>query len=158
MQSLRNPTTRNMTTSTSMNWHAPSPLGSGQGGADQPPKPLVRASTTFYERIVTDWWWWELGSWLLSFCCFSAVVGLLLYYDGKRQPSDVVKGITLNASIAIFAAIAKAAMILPVSEAIGQLKWIWFRRERKLYDFFTFDNATRGPWGSLMLLGTTRCR
>lgn len=25
-------------------------------------------------------------------------------------------------------------------------------------DFFTFDSASRGPWGSLMLMGTTKCR
>lgn len=156
------PTTRNMSTSTSANPHLPSlqynATETVRDAADQLPKPLARASTTFYERIISDWWWWELASWLLSFCCFSAIVGLLLYYDGKRQPTSVVKGITLNALIAIFAAIAKASMILPVSEAIGQLKWIWFRRERKLYDFITFDNATRGPWGSFMLLGTTQCR
>jgi hypothetical protein len=61
------------------------------------PKPLLRASTTFYERVITDWWWWELGSWMVSFACFSTIVGLLLYYDGKKQPEHVVKGITLNA-------------------------------------------------------------
>ncbi|KAF2027917.1 hypothetical protein EK21DRAFT_91139 [Setomelanomma holmii] len=124
----------------------------------QLPKPLLRASTTFYERIVTDWWWWELGSWLISFACVAAIVELLLYYDGKKQPNDVVRGINLNAFVSVFAAITKVAMILPVSEAIGQLKWMWFQKERRLFNFFTFDNASRGPWGSLLLLGTTRCK
>jgi hypothetical protein len=124
----------------------------------QSPKPLLRASTTFYERVITDWWWWELGSWLVSFACVMTIVGLLFYYDGKKQPSHVVQGITLNAFIAVFAAIAKAALILPVSEAIGQLKWIWFREERKLVDFYTFDNASRGPWGSTLLLCKTKGR
>jgi hypothetical protein len=118
----------------------------------QPPKPLTRASTTFYEQTVTDWWWWELGSWLISFSCFAAIVGLLLHYAGKRQPSHIVGGITFDAFIAVFSAVAKAAMILPVSKAIGQLKWIWFRSERNLADFLTFDNASRGLWGSLILL------
>jgi hypothetical protein len=85
-------------------------------------------------------------------------VGVLLYYDGKRQPQYLLPGITLNAYIAVFAAIAKAALILPVSEAIGQLKWLWFWEEANLWDFCTFDEATRGPWGALMLLGRTRCR
>jgi len=124
----------------------------------QEPKPLLRASTTFYERVITDWWWWELGSWLVSFACVTTIVALLFYYDGKKQPKHVIKGITLNAFIAVFAAIAKAALILPVSEAIGQLKWIWLRKERKLFDFYAFDNASRGPWGSAILLCTTKGR
>ncbi|KAH7409986.1 hypothetical protein DE146DRAFT_332961 [Phaeosphaeria sp. MPI-PUGE-AT-0046c] len=126
--------------------------------ADQPPKPLVRSSTTFYQRITTDWWWWELASWLVSFACVSTIVGLLLHYDGKVQPDYVVKGITLNAGIAVFSTVAKAALILPVSEAIGQLKWVWMQEERKLFDFLAFDNASRGPLGSLLLLSTTKCR
>jgi hypothetical protein len=124
----------------------------------QEPKPLLRASTAFYERVITDWWWWELGSWLVSFACVTAIVGLLLYYDGKKQPNDIMSGITLNALMAVLAAIAKAALILPVSETIGQLKWIWFRRDRPLFDFYAYDNASRGPWGSLVLLCMTKGR
>lgn len=129
-----------------------------ENSVSRPPKPLIRASATFYDRIVTDWWWWELVSWLVSFSCVMAIVGILLYYDGKRQPSHVIKGITLNATISSFSAIAKVAMILPVSEAIGQLKWLWFKKENKLSDFLAFDNASRGPWGSLLLLITTMYR
>ncbi|KAF2195305.1 hypothetical protein K469DRAFT_733964 [Zopfia rhizophila CBS 207.26] len=120
--------------------------------------PLARASTSFYDRVLTDWWWWELFSWLVSFFSVAAIVGVLVYYEGRKQPEYLVLGITINAYIAVFAAVAKAALILPVSEAIGQMKWMWFRRQSKLWDFFTFDSASRGPWGSLMLLGTTKCR
>ncbi|ORY13276.1 hypothetical protein BCR34DRAFT_481322, partial [Clohesyomyces aquaticus] len=56
----------------------------------------------------------------------------------------------------VFSAVAKAALILPVSEAIGQLKWMCFRDESRLWGFLAFDGASRGPWGSLILLGTTR--
>lgn len=115
-------------------------------------KPLLRPSTTFYDQIITDWWWWELGSWLLSFACVAAIAGVLWYHDGKLQPEHLFAGITLNAFIAIFAAVSKAALILPVSEAIGQLKWMWFQKDVKLWDFQIFDAASRGPWGSFMLL------
>jgi len=131
-------------------------IGAALEDSDQ--RPLLRASTTFYERIVTDWWWWELLSCLVSIACSAAIVGVLLHYDGKRQPQYLLPGITLNAYIAVFAAIAKAALILPVSEAIGQLKWLWFKEEANLWDFYTFDGASRGPWGALMLLGRTKCR
>ena len=119
---------------------------------------LVRASTTFYDRIISDWWWWELFSWLVAFSSVCAIVAVLALYDGKKQPQFIIPGITLNAYISVFAAIAKAALILPVSEAIGQLKWMWFWKEAKLWDFHTFDSASRGPWGSLILLTTTKCR
>ncbi|KAF2819752.1 hypothetical protein CC86DRAFT_429958 [Ophiobolus disseminans] len=150
------PESRNASTNNSSNFSNTS--NSDDNVESQEPKPLIRASTTFYERVITDWWWWELGSWFVSFACVTTIVALLFYYDGKKQPNHVVKGITLNAFIAVFAAVAKAALILPVSEAIGQLKWIWFRKERKLFDFYAFDNASRGPWGSAVLLCTTKGR
>jgi hypothetical protein len=52
---------------------------------------------------------------------------------------------------------AGAALILPVSEALGQLKWSWFQQNSKqMWDFEIFDNASRGPWGSLLLLLRTK--
>lgn len=135
-----------------------SSIGNGREGPTQDQRPLLRARTTFYDRTVTDWWWWELFSWLVSFSCVATIVGVLAFYDGKRQPEYIVRGITLNAFVAVFSAVAKAALILPVSEGIGQLKWIWFQNEEKLWDFFTFDGASRGPWGAAMLLAATKGR
>lgn len=144
-------------TGSSSNGLTSRPTSSQSGDAiSQDQRPLIRTSTTFYERVLTDWWWWELFSLFVSFSCVSAIIGVLAFYDGKRQPDFVIPGITLNAFVALFAAVAKAALILPVSEAIGQLKWMWFKKDSKLWDFFTFDGASRGPWGSLMLLKTTK--
>ena len=67
-------------------------------------------------------------------------------------------GITLNAYVSVLAAISKAALILPVSEAIGQLKWNWFQNEAVLWDFQLYDAAARRPWGAVMLLLKTRCK
>jgi hypothetical protein len=61
-------------------------------------------------------------------------------------------GITLNTAVAGFSAIIKAALIMPVSEGISQLKFLWFRRTRTLADLEDFDNASRGPWGSLLFM------
>ena len=56
--------------------------------------------------------------------------------------------------------IASAALILPISEAIGQLKWAWFqgKTSKDAYDFEIFDKASRGAWGSLLLLFRTKGR
>jgi hypothetical protein len=35
---------------------------------------------------------------------------------------------------------------------------VWVQKERKLFDFHAFDNASRGPLGSFLLLSTTKCR
>ncbi|KAF6813054.1 hypothetical protein CPLU01_14747 [Colletotrichum plurivorum] len=60
--------------------------------------------------------------------------------------------ISINSLIAIFTALFKASLIFPVAEGLGQLKWKWFNRPQKLNDLVLFDNASRGPWGSLLLL------
>ena len=124
-----------------------------EGGKPQ----FLKTSTNIFDRIITDWWWWELLSWLVSTICVGAIVIVLVLYSGQLLPHWPL-GITLSAYISVLAGLAKAALMLPVAEAIGQLKWVWFRRKSKLLDFFTFDSASRGPWGSLMLLGSTRCK
>jgi Protein of unknown function (DUF3176) len=73
-------------------------------------------------------------------------------YEGQTVPQWRFE-ITLNAMIAIFATIAKAALLNPVTQCIFQLKWTWFAsRERHLLDFQTFDQASRGEWGSFIFL------
>jgi hypothetical protein len=62
--------------------------------------------------------------------------------------------------INILSKVASAALILPISEAIGQLKWSWFygKTSRDAFDFEIFDKASRGAWGSFLLLCRTRGR
>ena len=86
------------------------------------------------------------------------IVGVLWFYDGKKQPEYLLTGITLNAYVSVFAAVSKAALILPVSEAIRQLKWVRFQNEAPLWDLQLYDAASRGPWGAFMLLIRTRCK
>ncbi|CAN9085454.1 unnamed protein product [Alternaria alternata] len=60
--------------------------------------------------------------------------------------------------VLILSKIASGALILPISEAIGQLKWTWFhgKKSRDAFDFEIFDKASRGAWGSFMLLCRTK--
>jgi hypothetical protein len=62
--------------------------------------------------------------------------------------------------VTVLSKIASAALILPISEAIGQLKWSWFygRTSRDAFDFEIFDKASRGAWGSILLLYRTKGR
>ncbi|KAK8009694.1 hypothetical protein PG989_000627 [Apiospora arundinis] len=46
-----------------------------------------------------------------------------------------------------------SSLLVPVSSTIGQSKWSWIgKRSRKLEDIAAYDEASRGPWGSLVLL------
>ncbi|KAH7350468.1 hypothetical protein BKA66DRAFT_599733 [Pyrenochaeta sp. MPI-SDFR-AT-0127] len=45
----------------------------------------------------------------------------------------------------ILGKVASAALIVPTSEALGQLKWNWFYSSKAMWDFEIFDKASRGP-------------
>jgi hypothetical protein len=83
-----------------------------------------------------------------------AIIGLL-YYLHDQSFNKWPPGLTI---ITILSKIASGALILPISEAIGQLKWTWFhgKKSRDAFDFEIFDKASRGAWGSFMLLCRTK--
>jgi hypothetical protein len=84
------------------------------------------------------------------------VLGL---YNNSPAPTRWPLGITLNAYISVLSAIGKYTMAVPLEEALGQLRWLYFASgPRKLIDFERFDDATRGPWGALALLIFTKAR
>ncbi|KAF2878015.1 hypothetical protein BDV95DRAFT_479049 [Massariosphaeria phaeospora] len=106
---------------------------------------------------VIERWLLEIISWITSAICMGAIIGMLLFFKDKRPPRWL--GFTLNAYIAILSKIASAALLVPISEALGQLKWSWFREgSKKMWDFEIFDNASRGPWGAFLLLVRTKGR
>ncbi|MCJ1314632.1 hypothetical protein MMC25_008314 [Agyrium rufum] len=62
--------------------------------------------------------------------------------------------ISINALVSVFTLIFKATLLFPVAECIGQVKWHWFEKPRHLKDLERLDAASRGPWGSVLLLFT----
>lgn len=103
-------------------------------------------------------WILEIISWLVSAACMAAIIGVLINLKDERLPKWPF-GLTLNAYIAVLSKVAGAALLLPTSEALGQLKWSWFQGDsKKMWDFEIFDNASRGPWGSILLLIRTKGR
>ena len=90
--------------------------------------------------------------------CMGAIVGILIYFRNNKPPRWKL-GLTLNTLVAVLSKVASAALLLPASEALGQLKWSWFQGDSKrMWDFEIFDNASRGPWGSLLLLIRTKAK
>ncbi|KAL3595631.1 hypothetical protein FPOAC2_09981 [Fusarium poae] len=77
--------------------------------------------------------------------------------DGK-QYSEWTFSISLNAVTAILSTCCSAAMMHNVSAFIGQQKWIHLKKSpRTVYDIETFDEASRGPYGSILLLLRIPC-
>ncbi|OJJ85936.1 DUF3176 domain-containing protein [Aspergillus glaucus CBS 516.65] len=103
--------------------------------------------------LILDTWFWEIVSITFSIACFIAICSVLLSYDQKAMP-NFPKGLTLNTIVSILATGSKSALLCMVGTSIGQLKWIWFqgRKKRPVYDLQSFDDASRGPWGSVMIL------
>jgi len=65
---------------------------------------------------------------------------------------------SLNTIVAIYATLLKTAILLVVAQGLGQLKWSWFAtgKPKPLQDFVKYDDASRGPIGSLALLWRLR--
>lgn len=99
-------------------------------------------------------WLLEFSSWILSALCMGAIVTIYFRVDGKLMGDHTL---ALNCANAL-GKVASAALIVPTSEALGQLKWNWFHSSKAIWDFEIFDKASRGPWGAALLLYRTKGR
>lgn len=116
------------------------------------PSPYAKEPRSTLSRYLSDWWLMESLSWVICALSIIAIVIILRVYDQKRLPQWPLS-ITINTAVSVFATISQMAMLEPVTVSISQLKWIWFtKRAQQLSDFDAFDQASRGPWGSLLLI------
>lgn len=96
-------------------------------------------------------WLAETAGILASVFSLYILATLLTVYDGK--PVIEWKGITLNSVVSILSTASNAALLYAIEELISQWKWILFtRKSRPLLDFERVDAASRGPYGSLVLM------
>ncbi|KAJ4299107.1 hypothetical protein N0V90_004351 [Kalmusia sp. IMI 367209] len=87
-------------------------------------------------------WWWEITSAVFSIACTAAIVAVLVSVNGKSLEHWKVQKIRPNALVAIFSTVAKSALLFPLAECLGQLKWEYFeRRARPVNQLQSFDNA-----------------
>jgi Protein of unknown function (DUF3176) len=116
----------------------------------------VQKAKGFITRWFVDWWLLEIISWIFSAICMAIILSVLLHYNGRPLPAWKL-GLTLNSFISILSGFAKASLLLPTAEALGQLKWNWFsKKPRQMMDFEIIDSASRGPLGSMVLLANTK--
>ncbi len=96
-------------------------------------------------------WMPEMASYCISTVSLFAIVAVVQTRDGKPLP-NWPGFITVNFLVSALTSILKAGLLMPVSEAVSELKWLWFAKPRPAKDMEDFDRASRGPRGSLRLL------
>lgn len=79
-----------------------------------------------------------------------AVVILGLYIDGLSL-ADWTFVMAPSTVISTLITVAKTSMLLSVAEGLSQLKCMYFLTKKKpLSELEAFDEASRGPWGSII--------
>jgi hypothetical protein len=68
-----------------------------------------------------------------------AIIGI--YLEAKDRPMSQAGSFLTYTNI--LGKVASAALIVPTTEALGQLKWNWFQKSNAMWDFEIFDKASR---------------
>lgn len=126
---------------------------SNDGRNDEECRPSLHSipNVTNKKRLLRFDWWWEVGALVLATISIIAIIAILIHVNGKSildwnfsiQPASIV---------AIFSAIAKSSLLVPLASCLSQLKWSYFEKPRTLSHIQDFEDASRGPWGAMMLL------
>lgn len=92
-----------------------------------------------------------------SFALLLITATVLFWMNGKSLNAWTLP-IQPNSLVAIFSTVAKSALLVSIGECTSQLKWMHFDdlRPKALSQIQVFDDASRGPWGSLVLFWKTR--
>lgn len=112
---------------------------------------------TWWYRCLFDSWIPEIFAVTISTACLVAIVIVIQVFNGKAPP-NLHYDITLNAIIATLDTASRSMLMYAVATAISQLKWCWYSESRRLQEMHVFDDASRGPWGSMTLLYSLRIR
>lgn len=102
-------------------------------------------------------WWEEILSISIAVVCTVLSIAVLAYMNGRSLDEWELR-LQPNTLIALLATVTRAALIYPLAECLGYLKWRYFERSRKLAHLQTFDAASRGPLGAIKYIWTLPVR
>lgn len=108
----------------------------------------------WHTRFLLSGWWWEIMASVLSLACCLAILGLLVRFNQKPLQSWTFY-FQLNTVVSALITVSKATMLLSVASCLSQLKWNHFQANappQPLSHLQIFDDASRGPWGAMVLL------
>ena len=124
--------------------------GCNSNDQDNTISPEEKSARTTSKRNLQPWGW-EILTWAIGTAAVVAILVLLAYFNGKPLDSWHSR-LTPNAIISTLSQVAQSALMVAVASCIGQQQWVWFKQNRKLDDMKTFDDASRGPAGSILVL------
>ncbi|KAL3488411.1 hypothetical protein BJX62DRAFT_212060 [Aspergillus germanicus] len=90
---------------------------------DITPEPTSTTWLDSWQSLSLDTWFLEGISAAFSNACFIALCGVLLAYNNKPE-QKLAFDLSLNAIVAILATACRSSLVLTVSEATSQLKWV----------------------------------
>lgn len=121
-------------------------------------EPQSTASTQYKRHPVYSPSEWLLES-ISSILALGLLIGIaIIFWYMDNKPLSAWRGrVSLNATISILTTACTTALMHGVSTFIGQSKWLHFKNGPcKLAEFETFDGASRGLWGSILMLTTVK--
>lgn len=96
-------------------------------------------------------WKYELANILLA-SLSTLGTAAIIYTNQDCNLTNWTFFITPNAAISILMTLSKLSILYVLASCIGQIKWIQFSLNHSLKDFRLYDDATRGPTGSVKVL------
>ena len=127
--------------------HVPFLLSASEEQKLHPTPPITSKSVGLFAQ-----WKFEIIAMAVSAGAIVAIAAVLLTFNGKSM-STWHASIRPNTVVSALSTLSKSSMLMVVGQVLGQLKWQHFRkRPRRLLDFEIFDDASRGPMGSVQLL------
>lgn len=101
--------------------------------------------------ILTKRWTAEVASCVFALAALAGLVVILRTHQDRPLP-QWPQLVTINSIVSIFSLLMRAGVCYVLAEGLSQLKWQWFRQPHRLIDMERFDNASRGAWGSFLLM------
>jgi hypothetical protein len=102
-------------------------------------------------RIWQNRWATETCSCLFALLSLAGLIATLHAHQNRPLP-QWPQLVNINSIVSLFSILIRAGVGVVLAEGISQSKWQWFRKARKLSDMERFDSASRGAWGSVLLI------
>ncbi|KAF6833180.1 hypothetical protein CPLU01_05699 [Colletotrichum plurivorum] len=98
------------------------------------------------------WWYWDFGGAAVAVICMILIAVTLGEANGEVLDQWPLL-ISPNTIVAVLTTVVRTAVLVPLGSSISQLKWRHLLlKARPLDHIQLFDGASRGPWGSLLMI------